>query len=72
MTDDEEAAPAPRFDLLLAHADSVFCVIRRTPTPGELLFVSDSARRVLGAAPAELVGCARPPRRGGGCAGGSI
>ena len=53
---DAAAPPAPpRFDLLLAHADSVFCVLARPPDSGTLVFVSDSARRVLGVQPAELL-----------------
>ena len=44
MGDTAEPSVA-RFDLLLAHADSVFCVLEPA---GTLLFVSDSARRVLG------------------------
>ena len=51
---------APRFDLLLAHTDSVFCVLERTPAAGKLLLVSDSARRVLGAHPDDLVTCVPP------------
>jgi hypothetical protein len=51
---------APRFDLLLAHTDSVFCVIERAPAAGKLLLVSDSARRVLGAYPDDLVTCVAP------------
>ena len=51
---------APRFDLLLAHTDSVFCVMERAPSAGKLLLVSDSARNVLGAHPDDLVTCVAP------------
>ena len=54
---------APRFDLLLAHTDSVFCVMERAPSAGKLLLVSDSARNVLGAHPDDLVTCVAPLSR---------
>ena len=64
MDGDDAPTPAsecaPRFDLLLAHTDSVFCVLERAPAAGKLLLVSDSARRVLGAHPDDLVMCAAP------------
>ena len=60
MGDTAEPSVA-RFDLLLAHADSVFCVLEPA---GTLLFVSDSARRVLGVDAGDLVGCAARCARG--------
>ena len=53
--------PAPRFDLLLQHTDSVFVVLE--PSAGKLLLVSDSARRVLGVHPDTLIRYAPRPRR---------
>ena len=69
---DATESPTARFDLMLAHADSVFCVIERAavekkgdtekkkekPVEGKLLLVSDSAHRVLGTTGQDLVGCA--------------
>ena len=53
------SASAPRFDLLLQHCDSVFVVVERS-TAGKLLFVSESAHRVLGVDPDILITCATP------------